>query len=348
MRSAFKGPLRFAVLALVSSMAVGLGPGVSGVRAADDMGGMEDLCAGDMRWMIGWCMDDAMAVESEATGAAAALAVQAAPQSVGVFEPIDRPGAAATRAFGINPQGDIVGSYTDGTGTHGYLLSDGVFTTVDYPGATTTSTEAWGINARGDIIGRYIRSDVLGIRGFLLSHGSYTDISIGSHRVTLPTKIGASGEVVGCFHDISGFVDMYGYVQRGSNVTLFARPSTVAPHGSAVMHNGVTPGGQTVVGLHFPQPGQSRGYVLSRDELTFLDFPGSTFTQAWDVNPSGTVVGQYDLGRKTRGFSYDQNGYVSIEPDGATATRALGINPEGDIVGLYTDRSGTHGFVLRR
>jgi len=30
--------------------------------------------------------------------------------------------AAATRAFGINPQGDIVGVYIDATGTHGFLL----------------------------------------------------------------------------------------------------------------------------------------------------------------------------------------------------------------------------------
>ena len=36
---------------------------------------------------------------------------------------IDVPGAALTEAFGINPEGEIVGSYVNATGTHGFLLS---------------------------------------------------------------------------------------------------------------------------------------------------------------------------------------------------------------------------------
>jgi hypothetical protein len=74
---------------------------------------------------------------------------------------------------------------------------------------------------------------------------------------------------MGCFHETSGFVDMYAYVQRGDEVMLFARPSTVAPAGSATMHNGVMPGGGTIVGLYFPSPGRSRGYVLTRETLRF-------------------------------------------------------------------------------
>jgi hypothetical protein len=109
------------------------------------------------------------------------------------------------------------------------------FSSIDYPGASTT--EAWGINARGDIIGRYTRAGITGVRG-LLCHGNYTDISIPNHLITLPTKIGASGEIVGCFHDNSSLRDMYAYAQRGSNVTVFALPTVTAPTGSSAMHNG--------------------------------------------------------------------------------------------------------------
>src|SRR6185369_14121025 len=43
--------------------------------------------------------------------------------------------ARATSAQGINPAGDIVGSYTDAAGIqHGFLLSRGEFTTIDVPG----------------------------------------------------------------------------------------------------------------------------------------------------------------------------------------------------------------------
>lgn len=40
----------------------------------------------------------------------------------GAFSTIDYPDAIATRAFGINPDGDIVGLYVDSSGkTHGFL-----------------------------------------------------------------------------------------------------------------------------------------------------------------------------------------------------------------------------------
>ena len=324
------------------AMSLALGPGLTAVRAVDDMLQMEDVCEGDMQWMVGWCIDMMTAGDP---GDVSSLDI-ASPSYLGAFETIHVPGSTGTRAFGINARGDIVGSYTDAIGTHGYLLHHGEFTTIDYPGAATT--EAWGINSRGDIIGRYTRRGMPGIRGFLLSRGSFTDISIANHLVTLPTKIGASGEIVGCVHETSGFVDMYGYVQRGSDVTLFRWPSTVAPGGSATMHNGVTPGEGAIVGLYFPTPGQSRGYVISDDTLSFFDYPGSTFTQAWDVNPTATIVGNYDAGGRTHGFYYDEGSFVSIDVPGSLLTIARGINPQGHIVGVYNDAAGAHGFVLRR
>src|SRR6266700_3383296 len=61
------------------------------------------------------------------------------------FTTIDVPGASITEAFGINPEGNVVGSYRNAAGLHGFLLSrrerddDGdndAFTTIDVPGAS--------------------------------------------------------------------------------------------------------------------------------------------------------------------------------------------------------------------
>jgi uncharacterized membrane protein len=41
----------------------------------------------------------------------------------GTFTTIDAPGATDSRASGINPQGDIVGFYSDNSGQHGFLLT---------------------------------------------------------------------------------------------------------------------------------------------------------------------------------------------------------------------------------
>src|SRR5215469_7756305 len=94
-----------------------------------------------------------------------------------VFTTIDFPGAVFTGDVGaatvrINPRGDIVGSYSSPDGkTHGFLLSQGVYTSIDFPGANSTSAN--GINSEGEIVGQYF--DAAGKEhGFLLSADSFT------------------------------------------------------------------------------------------------------------------------------------------------------------------------------
>ena len=101
----------------------------------------------------------------------------------GQFTQIDFPGAKATLALGISPRGDIVGMYClttpppcSGLGNRtarGFLLSNGLFTTIQVPGAL--ETHAFKINGRGQIVGSYV-----GVEGrshlFLLSEGEFTTI----------------------------------------------------------------------------------------------------------------------------------------------------------------------------
>jgi probable HAF family extracellular repeat protein len=250
---------------------------------------------------------------------------------------IDVPGALATRAYGINAAGKIVGSYTDATGTYGYLWTNGNFTKIQFPG--TVFTEAWGINPQGDIVGRYRRAGVAGLFGFMLSDGIFTDISVSGHLNTLPTKIGASREIVGCFHDTNFLVDMRGYVQRGDRVTSFERLRST-------MHNGVTPGGGLIAGLYFESATLVHGYTLKRDVYTQFDAPGATFTEAWDVSPTGTVVGYFNP-ETSHGFTLDADVFTVIDVPGAKWTRIFGINSLGDMVGSYADASNrVHGFLL--
>ncbi len=101
--------------------------------------------------------------------------------SKGTFSTFDYPGAV-TSAFacggfgggvaytdGINDRGEIVGGYcgTDGQ-LHGFLLSEGSFSTVDFPGAI--GSFAGGINSEGEIAGGYQSADGI-YHGFLLSNG---------------------------------------------------------------------------------------------------------------------------------------------------------------------------------
>jgi len=70
------------------------------------------------------------------------------------------PGSLSTAAFGINNYGDIVGSFTDNSGQHGFLDRDGVFTTLNAPLPLSASA----INDSGQIIltgtGSYLATPV--------------------------------------------------------------------------------------------------------------------------------------------------------------------------------------------
>ena|SRR2546428_4427638 len=112
----------------------------------------------------------------------------------------------------FSDRGDIVGSYTDSNKkTHGFLLGDGVFTTIDVTGAVSTMTR--GINARGDIVGSYqINPAKPGgdVHGFLLRDGAFIYFDYPGHLNTVPQRISAKGVIVGCYHDADTMDSMHG------------------------------------------------------------------------------------------------------------------------------------------
>ena len=83
-----------------------------------------------------------------------------------VFTTFDAPGSTATQALGINGAGQIVGRFaSSGNDALGFLLSGGIYTTLDAPGANQ-KTIADGINDSGVIVGSYL--DTNGVyHGFL-------------------------------------------------------------------------------------------------------------------------------------------------------------------------------------
>jgi hypothetical protein len=62
--------------------------------------------------------------------------------------------AIVVSAKGVNSSGAVVGSYTDGSGMHGFLYYMGGVRDIDYPGAL--STDAVAINDYWTVVGSYI------------------------------------------------------------------------------------------------------------------------------------------------------------------------------------------------
>jgi hypothetical protein len=85
--------------------------------------------------------------------------------------------------------------------------------------------------------------------------------------------------------------------------------------------------------------------------FTSIDYPGSGFSFANDVNENGDIVGVYRMPNGSggllapRGYLLSGGTFTSISCAGASRTRAFGINDAGDIVGDMVVAGVNYGFL---
>jgi probable HAF family extracellular repeat protein len=133
----------------------------------------------------------------------------------GAFTPILIPGSE-TIANGINNADQVVGYYDFPFGaSQGFVETNGVFTTIDVPGAAATF--ATGISNNGQIVGTF--NDSMGSHGFLYSNGTFTSIDAPGATLTLATGVNRSGQIIGEFIDSSGH--SHGFLDNAGIFTTF-------------------------------------------------------------------------------------------------------------------------------
>jgi probable HAF family extracellular repeat protein len=244
-----------------------------------------------------------------------------------------------------------------GITAHGFVRdSNGVFTTVDVPGATTF-TLVLGTNEAGKSVGAYV--DRKGqLRGFLRdSRGRVTRIDFPGARATATWKINATGQMVGAYAETPGtpFLDLEHGFLLDLNRHAFTRidvPGAVRTQAHAINNRG------QIVGEYLDRAGKYHGFLLDSGVFTTIDAPGGTSTKAFDIDDSGRIVGASlnasilanvgNTDSPVRGFLRDAKGaFTSIEAPGMTQTQAFGINNAGQIVGITQDaQAELHGFLL--
>ena len=188
--------------------------------------------------------------------------------------------------------------------------------------------------------------------GFILRGEDIENVQFPGHLNTITAGINDNGEVVGCYHDYDFSTTMHGMIYNHGNFTAIDGNSPPLPNKPNSMNNGVTPGGDQVVGFWTDDTAATHGYFLtpSDGEFKTFDYPGSTFTQAWGVSASRTAVGFYaDQGSNIHGFVFGHGQFHSYDFPGASATYAVAINAQGTVAGGFLDALGNqHGFVLAR
>ncbi len=302
--------------------------------------------------LLGACQDNPVAPLAPRPALTASLSERGESRSerTPTFTTIDVPGAASTQAWGINARGDIVGSYVDvNKHTHGYLLRRGEFTTIDFPGSSFT--EARGIGPRGEVVGSYrfpAEEGTLILHGFLRTKdGRFEAVNDPPHLSSVGQRILPDRTILGCRHETDQMTSMRGIViSRRSAITeldLFGS-----------MENGGTPDHSRIVGLYYnmAQGNRPEGFLIDEGRFMALLVPGSAFTQAWDMNPEGEIVGVYSATNVPtgvfHGFVLKDERYTTLDFPGATSTRARGVNSRGNIVGTYMGANKiNHGFLAR-
>ena len=135
----------------------------------------------------------------------------------GRFLTIDYPGASYTEAWRINDSGQVAGRYAGVDGNfHVYLLSNGTFTSFDYPTALQTAPAGYshvgGLNNFGDLASDYASSAPFqqlsnlqgNVHGFVLSGGAFTSFDFAGANGTIVFGINDHGQVVGVYENPDG------------------------------------------------------------------------------------------------------------------------------------------------
>jgi uncharacterized membrane protein len=245
------------------------------------------------------------------------------------FTTIDVPGATLTSANGINNSDQIVGSYNDSNGTHGFLKLGSIIATFDYPGASTTPH---GINDLGQIVGVAAIGHVN--EGFLKDGSSYTIVPGPGGSAGQVYGINSSGQVVGWYIN---FIFIHGFVKDGSHYTDILYPGSSNTFAYGINNEG------DVVGQYFGP--STPGFEKHGSTYTRLVFPGATRTSAMGINDNGEIVENARVNGANVAFFLLGSTFNTLAFPGATSTFAEGVNNAGDIVGYYIDTNNVqHGF----
>lgn len=314
--------------------------------------------------------------------ALSSLLVIAAKASSGdaTFRTIDVPGAAVTIATDINPDDDIVGRYIESIpaqppgspipGGHGFLLSRGRFTSIDFPVAVFTI--AYGIDSGGNIVGSYQDRDGKS-HGFLLKGGVFSSIDVPGALGTVALGINSRGDIVGTYTDTGGqypWPKSRGFLLRGGVFSSIDFPGALITTASKINPGGEIVGryksldGKFHIYLRCPQQGEcpETGQLSPGNEsFTSIDFPGAfetatgVFGSVDGINSRGDIVGLYcsappclvGATGHLHAFVLSDGKFTSFDFPGAViATTATGISPRGDILGAYRDAEGKfHGYL---
>jgi YVTN family beta-propeller protein len=270
------------------------------------------------------------------------------------FKAFDPPGSVDTVTHAVNDRGESVGRFLDGPGVvHGFLRhGDGSFVTIDPPGSGFTV--AFDINNAGTIVGIWQAQVGGAFHAFARSpSGLYTTADFPGAVDSEFTGINSHGISVGDY-DLGDLSTSIAFLDTRGMFTSFDDPAAAPAETAALGLNSAS----FVSGFFDDPAGNEHSFVRAPNaQFQNFDFPLADFTDAYKLNDSGDLVGQYATNFPNHGFvlsgAMALTGppspcqFLSFDYPDSQNSGARGINNAGQITGFYRLRggSGRHGFL---
>jgi len=268
--------------------------------------------------------------------------------------------------LGINREGVIAGYFGSGAMGHpnkGYLLTlrHGQANYMNENWPESTQTQVTGLNDREVTVGFWSSMNTANQmndnRAFVSYHGYFIDGDFPTDDPASPPVdqlLGVNDQdvAVGFYNDGSGNTHAYTLNIRRNQFTELTPTGITGPTGAGINNQGDVAGfGTDATGDS--SNGQVVGFLLRRQgQVTVLNVPGSSMTQALGTNGNDEVVGVYQdgsgSGATMHGFTWTpQGGFQTVDdPNGVGATTINGVNDQGQLVGFYTDSQGNTDGLL--
>jgi hypothetical protein len=227
------------------------------------------------------------------------------------------------------------------------LLADGpTFTSIDFPGAT--STQAWGINLNGDIVGFYVSADKA-THAFLKSRGQFSSIDFPGASFTEANGISPRGDIIGDYAaTLTGSGPHHGFVlSREGIFTTIDYPGSTSSFAWGMNSRG------DVLGSYTFADNVNHNFLMSGSQFSAIgqfttldDGPGASAIVVIGIH-GGDIVGGYSTAGVGHGFVLSDGQFTTIDaPGGATFTNVTAIDSRGEMVGRYTVGGVTHAYLL--
>lgn len=198
-------------------------------------------------------------------------------------DPNDSQGQTAGTDFNGS---ELVGNYYDPTnGFHSFLYTEGMFTSLDPVGATSTAVN--GVNSAGDYSG-WVNYGSWVTQGFINSAGQLTEFAIPGASFTSANAISTLGSVAGVYQLTTGAI--HGFVRDVSGNLTYPIDY---PSGTYTIPRGINSSGW-IAGSYVDAQLVQHGFLFRPpDAFISYTYPGSTSTSLEGINDRGQTCGQF-------------------------------------------------------